>query len=105
MCAKRRGAELCIAPESQQPKSGDCVYRGGTEAARRAGLQVPAKTPNAFVIKLAGNALSILGDDFDGPAKQRGVAPVGGPASRRTNRAWHQAGNGPGWCVLVPAAS
>lgn len=65
---KASGAELRVVPESQRPESGLCVHLGGTEAAREAGLHLPASTPNAFVIKLVGNTLFILGDDSDGPA-------------------------------------
>ncbi len=41
---------------------------GATEAARAAGLRIPADIPNAFVIKLVGDSQFILGDDSDGPA-------------------------------------
>lgn len=57
---KASGAELRIVPESQRPESGACVFSGATKLACEAGVEVPADTPNAFVIQRIGNSLFIL---------------------------------------------
>ena len=60
------GAELPIVAESQRDRSRPGVFLGATRAAQAAGLAVPTDVPNAFVIKLVGSSLFIVGDDSEG---------------------------------------
>jgi len=62
------GASLPIVCEKDAPADGPAVFLGATRAAAAAGLTVPDTTPNAFVIKVIGNRMFLLGDDSDGPA-------------------------------------
>ena len=65
---KATGAALPVVPEKNAPPRGPRVFLGATRAASAAGLSVPGIAPNAFVIKVIGDRMFLLGDDSDGPA-------------------------------------
>lgn len=65
---KATGAELEVVAESAMPADAPVIMLGGCRAATDAGLSLDATEPNAWVIKLIGNRLYMLGDDSDGPA-------------------------------------
>lgn len=64
---KATGANLQILKETTALSDGAKIFLGATRAAAKAGLRLKDATPNAFITKLVGDSLFILGDDTDGP--------------------------------------